>query len=182
MKEREDEWAALMRAANAGDRAAYDACLRDIARVLRPTVRRGLARPGGSAADTEDVVQDILIAVHLKRQTWDPDRPIGPWIYGIARYKMIDALRRRGNRIELPVEDFADVLAAEDGPEPGRDSDVSRSLQTLPQGQRDVVQSIAVDGESIATTAARLKMTEGAVRVALHRGLSALAKRHGRDA
>lgn len=180
MSEREAQWAAMMRRANAGDAAAYDACLHDFARALRPFVRRGLSR-AGREADTEDVVQEILIAVHLKRQTWDSGRAVGPWLYAIARYKMIDAMRRRGSRIELPVDDFADVLAAEDGPEPGRDSDVARSLATLPARQREVVQSIAVDGASIAEAAAKLNMREGAVRVALHRGLAALAKRFGRQ-
>lgn len=177
MNEREAQWAALMRRANAGDAAAYDACLHDFARTLRGFVRRGLSR-AGREADTEDVVQEILIAVHLKRQTWDESRPIGPWLYAIARYKMIDCLRRRGGRVEVPVEDFANVLAAEEGPEPGRDSDVSRSLATLPARQREVVQSIAVDGASISEAASKLKMNEGAVRVALHRGLAALAKRY----
>ena len=180
MSERETQWAALLRRANGGDAAAYDACLRDFARALRGYVRRGLAR-SGREADTEDVVQEILIAVHLKRQTWDESRPVGPWLYTIARYKMIDALRRRGSRVELPVEDFADVLAADEGPQPGRDSDVSRSLKTLPARQREVVQSIAVDGASIGEAAARLNLSEGAVRVALHRGLASLAKRFGQD-
>jgi RNA polymerase sigma-70 factor (ECF subfamily) len=177
VSERETQWAALMRQANAGDAAAYDACLHDFARALRPYVRRGLAR-AGREADTEDVVQEILIAVHLKRQTWDESRPLGPWLYTIARYKMIDNLRRRGSRIEVPVEDLADILPAEDMPEPGRDSDVSRSLAALPARQRDVVRSIAVDGASIGATAQHLNMSEGAVRVALHRGLAALARRH----
>jgi RNA polymerase sigma-70 factor (ECF subfamily) len=176
--EREARWAALLRQANAGDAAAYDAVLRDFAQALRGLVRRTLAR-AGREADTEDVVQEILIAVHLKRQTWDESRPVAPWLFAIARYKMIDALRRRGGRVELPVEDFTDVLAAEDGPEPGRDSDVERSLATLPARQREVVRSIAVDGVSISMTAAQLNMSEGAVRVALHRGLAALARRFG---
>ncbi|MDT3687615.1 MAG: sigma-70 family RNA polymerase sigma factor [Pseudorhodoplanes sp.] len=180
MTEREVRWAAWMRQANAGDGAAYNACLQEFARALRAYVRRGLAR-AGREAETEDVVQEILIAVHLKRQTWDDSRPVGPWLYAIARYKMIDALRRRGGRIEVPVDDFADVLAAEEGPEPGRDSEISRSLAGLPARQRDVVQCIAVDGHSISETASHLKMNEGAVRVALHRGLASLAKRHGRE-
>jgi RNA polymerase sigma-70 factor (ECF subfamily) len=180
VSERETQWAALMRRANGGDAAAYDACLRDFARALRAYVRRGLSR-AGREADTEDVVQEILIAVHLKRQTWDESRPVGPWLYTIARYKMIDNLRRRGGRVEVPVEDYAEVLAAEDGPAPGRDSDVSRSLETLPARQREVVQSIAVDGASISEAATKLKMNEGAVRVALHRGLASLARRFGQE-
>lgn len=178
MSDRELQWAAWMRQANAGDAAAYNACLHDFARALRPYVRRGLSR-AGREADAEDVVQEILIAVHLKRHTWDENRPVGPWIYAIARYKLIDSLRRRGSRIDVPVEDVADMLAADDAPEQASGTDIARSLASLPVRQRDVVQSIAVDGRSIAETAHRLNMKEGAVRVALHRGLATLAKRHG---
>jgi RNA polymerase sigma-70 factor (ECF subfamily) len=175
---RDAEWAVLMRAARAGDGVAYERCLREMTRALRPLVRRGLDRAGGNPAELEDVVQDILIAVHLKRHTWDDSRPIAPWIAGIARYKIIDSLRRRGNRTSLPIEDFADILAAEDEPQTVSERDVARSLEALPDGQRNVVQAIALGGASIAETAQKYKMSEGAVRVALHRGLGALAKRH----
>lgn len=182
MKGRDEEWAVLMRAAKAGDSAAYDRCLREMAQALRPLVRRGMYRTGANPAETEDVVQDILIAVHTKRHTWDETRPIGPWIAGIARYKIIDTLRRRGSRIEVPIEDFAEIIPAEAEPETASDRDVTRSLETLPEGQRNVVRSIAIDSMSIADTAQKLSMSEGAVRVALHRGLGALAKRHRQDA
>ncbi len=181
MKERDIEWAALMRAARAGDGAAYDRCLREIAQALRPLVRRGLQRAGGNPAELEDVVQEILIAVHLKRHTWDETRPIAPWIAGIARYKIIDVLRRRGYRTNLPIDDFAEVLPAESKDETASGRDVERSLEALPEGQRKVVRAIAVEGTSIADTARKFGMTEGAVRVALHRGLGALAKRHRED-
>jgi RNA polymerase sigma-70 factor, ECF subfamily len=174
VKGRETEWAALMRAARAGDASAYDRCLRAMAIALRPVVRRGLAR-SGRGDDTEDVVQEILLAVHLKRQSWDETRPIGPWIAAIARYKVIDALRRRGRRIDLPIEEFSNSLAAEEVPaDPSRA--IARALATLPVRQRGVLQRVAADGASITETAATLGMTEGAVRVALHRGLVTLAK------
>ncbi len=121
------------------DGAAYDRCpARYGADACAPLVRRGLSRAGANPAETEDVVQDILIAVHLKRHTWDPTRPIGPWISGIARYKIIDNMRRRGFRIELPIEDFAEILPAEE-PETASQRDVTRSLEALPEGQRNVV-------------------------------------------
>lgn len=166
--------------AKAGDAAAYDLCLRDIARVLRPIVRRGLVRGGANAADAEDVVQDILIAVHLKRHTWDETRPFAPWLHAVARYKLVDALRRRGRRVHVPIEDFAETLPAQDTGEPRIESDVVRALSQLPDRQATVVRTIAVEGASIAETAARLNISEGAVRVALHRGLSALGQR-GKD-
>lgn len=170
-----------MRAAKAGDHTAYDRCLREMAQALRPVVRRGMYRAGANPAETEDVVQDILIAVHLKRHTWDDTRPIGPWIAGIARYKIIDTLRKRGARTELPIDDFAEIIPAEAEQETVSDRDVTRSLDTLPEGQRNVVRLIAIDGVSITDTAKTLNMSEGAVRVALHRGLGALAKRHSQN-
>lgn len=182
MKDRETQWADLMRAALAGDGAAYERCLREMAQALRPMVRRGLYRVGANPDEMEDVVQDVLLAVHLKRQTWDATRPIGPWISGIARYKIIDAARRRGGRADLPIEDFEDVLPAQVEPETVNDRDVARSLEALPEGQRKVVRAIAIEGASIAVTAQTLNMSEGAVRVALHRGLGALAKRHRDEA
>jgi RNA polymerase sigma-70 factor (ECF subfamily) len=181
LRDREAQWSELMRAARKGDHAAYERCLREMAQALRPLVRRGLFRVGANPAETEDVVQDVLIAVHLKRQTWDDSRPIGPWIAGIARYKIIDAARRRGGRTDLPIDDFADILPAEAEPETASERDVARSLEALPEGQRKVVRAIAIEGASIAVTAQTLNMSEGAVRVALHRGLGALAKRHRDD-
>jgi RNA polymerase sigma-70 factor (ECF subfamily) len=176
VKSRETEWAELMRAARAGDAAAYHRCLRDMGNVLRPFVRRALGRDGFAKDDAEDVVQEVLLAVHLKRHTWDDTRPIAPWVTAIARYKVIDAMRRRGSRVHLPIDDFSDILRAEEAPtDPGHD--VARSLDSLPKRQREVLRSIAVDGVSISETAARLSMSEGAVRVALHRGLTILARR-----
>jgi len=174
-RDKENEWSNLLRAANGGDAAAYQSFLRQMLPVLRRSVRRSLARARMPAVEAEDIVQEILLAVHLKRQTWIDTAPVAPWIFTIARHKTIDALRRRGRRIEVPVEDFVDMLVA-DTPEPNLTAaSVDRHLADLPAGQRKVVQSIAVDGQSIAETAAALAMTQGAVRVALHRGLARLA-------
>jgi RNA polymerase sigma-70 factor (ECF subfamily) len=172
-------WADLMRAANGGDSEAYERLLRQVAARLRPVVRRGLVRAGRSGADIEDVVQEVLLAVHLKRHTWDSARPIEPWVYAIARYKLVDALRRRDGNFDLPIEDFSETLAAEEEGPQLSGSEVERHLTQLPAGQRAVVQAIAVDGASIADAAARLDMSTGAVRVALHRGLATLAKSLG---
>lgn len=167
-----------MRAALVGDGMAYQTLLAALAPVLRATAQRGCLRVGLTAADAEDVVQETLLAVHLKRQTWQTDLPIGPWIRAIARNKLVDALRRRGRRgIELDVDAMSEVLAAPAPEESTVRQDVARHLDALAPGQRRVVQAIAVEGVSIRETAGRLDMSEGAVRVALHRGLAALALR-----
>jgi RNA polymerase sigma-70 factor (ECF subfamily) len=176
---RETEWAAWMRDANAGDNAAYERLLRAVAAAMRPLVRRGLQRAGRATAEAEDVVQEILLAVHLKRHTWDPSQPISPWLYAIARYKLIDTLRRRGAHRDVPIDDVAETLPAPATGPPLPPRDMERVLAGLPAGQRQVVRTVAIDGASIAEAAARLQMTPGAVRTALHRGISAVAKALG---
>ena len=176
-EEQEKQWALLMRAGNAGDGDSYRRLLLLLTPVLRANARRGLASAGMADTDAEDVVQETLLAIHLKRQSWDEEAPFGPWLRAIARHKMIDVLRRRGRRTTVPIDDFSEVLADGDAEPDMLAADLGRHLKCLPPGQRTIVQAIAVDGASIADAAARFSMTAGAVRVALHRGLSALARK-----
>jgi len=178
---RDSEWTGLMRAAKAGDNAAYQTLLRDVAPVLRAVARRGLARAGQPVDQAEDVVQDILLAVHLKKHTWDDNAPFAPWLFAIARNKLIDALRRRGRRVFVNIDDFAEVIPGEPAEDTLPSVEVASHLDSLPARQRDVLQSIAVDSASIKETASKLAMSEGAVRVALHRGLASLAARFRKD-
>jgi RNA polymerase sigma-70 factor, ECF subfamily len=174
VREREDEWTGLMQAAISGDSAAYHRLLKSVTPVLRAAARRGLARAGQPVDQSEDIVQDILLAVHLKRHTWDANAPFAPWLFAIARNKLIDALRRRGRRVFVNIDDFAETLAEAPAAETASPAEVATQLSALPARQRDVLQSIAVESVSIKETAARLAMSEGAVRVALHRGLTSL--------
>ncbi len=174
MREADDEWTGLMRSAISGDNAAYLRLLKAVTPVLRAEERRGLARAGQPIDQSEDIVQDILLAVHLKRQTWDVNAPFAPWLFAIARNKLIDALRRRGRRVFVNIDDFAETIPGEPDAEAVPANEVAAQLQSLPARQREVLQSIAVDSASIKETAAKFAMTEGAVRVALHRGLASL--------
>ncbi len=179
--EQVSDWTGLMRQAVAGDDAAYQRLLMAIAPVLRATAQRGLARARQSSDSSEDIVQEILLAVHLKRHTWDPTAPFGPWLFAIARNKLIDTLRRKGRRVFVDIDEFADVLAGEPEKETASAHEIDQHLAGLPERQRDVVRSIAVDSASIKETAAKFAMSEGAVRVALHRGLASLAAKLKRD-
>jgi len=173
--------AGLMRAALSGDETAYTEFLRRAAALTRRAVTRRLksALPSG----IEDVVQETLLAVHLKRHTWRSDEPILPWLVTIARYKAIDACRRRGVRVEVPIEEFSDVLAGPNETNAMEETQqMERAVGTLSEGQQKVVKSIAFEGRSIRETAAVLDMKETAVRVAFHRGLSTIAQRFGRQA
>lgn len=173
MAEQGDGWGQLLAAANAGDARAYTQFLQAVTPVLRGIVRaRGVSL---GAAGCEDVLQDVLLAIHLKRHTWEPGSPVRPWAYAITRHKVIDAFRARGRRIDLAIEDFADVLAAEAGPDPTEAADMAKMIGMLDGRSATIIRKIGLEGETVAETGAALTMTEGAVRVALHRALKTLA-------
>ena len=166
------EWAALLRAANAGDARAYAAFLTAVAPVLR-----GLVRARGRALPTdqhEDIVQEVLLAVHRKRHTWDQSRPLRPWLFAIARHKVADAFRVGGANVHLDVSDFDEVLAAPAGPDPTATADVGRLLARLDPRSAEIVRAAALRDEETASIGLRLSMSEGAVRVALHRAMGRL--------
>ena len=167
-----------MRAAQQGCAESYVRLLNEIATSLRQVAAGDLKRFGLQASDAEDVVQETLLAIHLKRHTWQDDRPFLPWLRAIARHKAVDFVRRRGRKIEVPVEQVADTLTAPPTA-PDLSAPLERFLDELPQRQRQVVESLAVNGASVRETAHKLNMTHGAVYVAFHRGLAALALKFG---
>jgi len=173
----EADLAAAMLAGRRGDQAAYSHALSEIARLVRARVRRRL---GWAANDLEDVVQEVLISVHLKRATWDEARPVSPWVNAIADHKAIDAIRRREREGRLiaasvTVEAIAELIPA---PAPERDQvglDLDRHVAALPTREQEVVRGLTVHGRTVRELASSLGMKEATVRVALHRGLKRLA-------
>lgn len=174
---REQQWATWMRAGLMGDEASYRSVLHALAPVLRQQARRGFTRCGLSGDDAEDVVQETLLALHLKRHTWRTDTPLMPWVQAIARNKLIDAMRRRGRSISVPIEPFEEVLAAPPAEGEGATGrDVDRMLSFLREPQRTIVRAITLEGRTPRDLSGPLGLSEGAVRAALHRALRRLAE------
>lgn len=171
----DDVWGDLMRLALDGDHAAYRTLLEALGTTLRGLVRSRLAKAGRGNAEVEDIVQEVLLAVHLKRHTWDPDLPFGPWVHVVARHKLIDALRRQGVRPTVSVDDVAEALPAPSDTQTDL-GDAERLISQLSRRQQAIVRGIAIDGRSASEVGREVGMTEGAVRVALHRALKELAR------
>lgn len=167
-----------MHAAMAGDQHAYRRLLESLAPALRMIARRGFERFGAGNAEIEDVVQETLLAIHLKRGTWDRTKSVGPWVTAIARYKLVDCLRRKGRRADVQIDDLADSLADDRNNDGSGQQDVETVLGNLAGRQLDIVRSISIEGSSVRETAERLGMTEVSVRVTLHRSLKLLAERY----
>ncbi len=179
MLHRPPDLSALMRLANAGDGSAYRRALETLALWLRPIVNRSLRRAGRGPEDVEDIVQETLLAVHLKRHTWDAREPLEPWVRAIAHHKLVDMLRRRGFHQHLPIDDYFDRLATE--PDTSAVAPMNDILSILTPAARKIVESMSIEGCSAREVGDRLGMSEGAVRVALHRALRRLATAYRKD-
>jgi RNA polymerase sigma-70 factor (ECF subfamily) len=175
-----DALAVLLKQANAGDTFAYRSFLELLAPLVRSLARRGIGRIGTPLADLEDAVQETLLAVHLKRHTWREDQPIGPWIGAITRYKLIDLARKYGRRREIELDETFELATPEPEEPSLPEREMDRLLESVSETQRVIVRSISIKGVSIREVAGTMNMTEGAVRVALHRALKALAEAYRR--
>jgi RNA polymerase sigma-70 factor (ECF subfamily) len=159
-----------------GDAAAYHRFLTDLSAHLRAFLRRRLAR---LPDEVEDLVQETLLAVHNQRHTFDRAQPLTAWVHAIARYKLVDFLRRR-SRTDLttdPLDDELEFLSTADADAAEARRDLAMLLTALPERQRLPIVYVKVQGLSVAEAARLTGMSESAVKVAVHRGLKALAAR-----
>jgi RNA polymerase sigma-70 factor, ECF subfamily len=157
-----------------GDAAAYHRFLTELSAHLRAFLRRRLVR---LPDEVEDLVQETLLAVHNQRHTFDAAQPLTAWVHAIARYKLVDCLRRRGRSDFLtdPLDDELEVLSTADAESAEARRDLAKLLETLPERQRMPIVCVKVQGLSVAEAARLTGMSESAVKVAVHRGLKALA-------
>jgi RNA polymerase sigma-70 factor (ECF subfamily) len=176
--EREQRWAEAMRAERRGEAVAYERMLKEVATALRRSLAPRLVRVGLGAHEAEDLVQEILIGLHGKRDTWDSARPFLPWLHAITRYKLIDFTRHRRRetrrRVNLPLEGWLEIV---DPPydEANRSTwEVDRHLAVLPVNQREIVRAIAVEGASVRNVALDFATSEGVVRMTIHRAIRRL--------
>lgn len=175
---RDDSWESLLARANDGDGAAFARFLMVVSPTMRAVIRRrGFDLP---ADQQEDILQEVLLAIHLKRQTWRRGEPVRPWLYAIARYKVVDAFRRRGAVVNLPIEDFADLLPEEQAASPLALRDTDVMLAQIDSRSAGLVRAVALEGKTAEEAGAALGLTAGAARVALHRAMKRLSEAAGR--
>lgn len=168
-----------MLAGLAGEAAPYRRLLEELSQILRAYYARR-APPG---IDAEDLVQETLIAVHSRRSTYDAGQPFTAWAYAIARYKLIDALRRSRLHLRAPAEE-ADALFTPAGASGSAEAamatrDLERVMADLAPRTRDLIRATRIDGLSTREAAERHGMTETAAKVAIHRGLKSLGGKYG---
>ncbi|MEQ1780056.1 MAG: sigma-70 family RNA polymerase sigma factor [Hyphomonadaceae bacterium] len=174
MSDLEPRLKALMLRGLAGDAAAHAELLGMMAKYLRGFLARKMGR---NAADLEDLVQESLLAIHLKRDTYDTSQPFTAWAFTIARYKLIDWYRRNRIRRTESLDEAAELFGADDTEEVATRRDLGKLVSTLPEKQRTLLEDVKITGLSNAEAAKKAGMTEGAVKVSVHRSLQALMRR-----
>ena len=175
MSASEDRLRDLLVRGLAGDAPAYRACLKELSAHLRAFLRRRLAR---MPDEVEDLVQETLLAIHNQRHTYDTAQPLTAWVHAIARYKLVDLLRRRAVRGALNdlLDGEMDLLSASETEAADARRDIARLLERLPDPQRLPIVHMKLEGLSVVETARLTGMSESAVKVGVHRGLKALAR------
>jgi RNA polymerase sigma-70 factor, ECF subfamily len=160
----------LMLRGLAGDPAAQRQLLSELAALLQRFHKRRL----GSAADVDDLVQETLIAIHSRRDTYDPSQPVTAWVYSITRYKLVDHFRRRRLRIAVPLDECSELFGESFVEQAADARDVDQLLLGLPERQREAIRLTHIEGWSVAEAAAKTGQTIAAIKVNVHRGLKRL--------
>ncbi|OKO91254.1 RNA polymerase sigma factor [Bradyrhizobium sp. NAS80.1] len=172
----EKELKALMLASQEGDAASHRTLLERLSKHLRAYYKRRLASIGRGASEAEDLVQEAVLAIHIQRHTYDPSEPLTPWVHAIARYKLIDFLRRtRASLADVPIDEADELVAHDDHVSAENSFDVKQLLTRLPKKMQCAIEAVKINGLSIAEAAQRCAISEAAVKVNIHRGLKALA-------
>ena len=176
VNDRESRWRALMASAQDGDRAAYAELLSE----LFPVLHRFVSRKWPNAHDSEDVVQEILVSVHTVRQTYDPRRPFTPWLMTIAARRVADAARRRYARgaNETTVDIMPETFHGDGAKSEQEISDdmeaLRKALAILPDGQREAVELVKIQGLSLEEAAQATGKSIGSLKVGVHRAIKAM--------
>ncbi|MFT5588692.1 MAG: RNA polymerase sigma-70 factor (ECF subfamily) [Bradyrhizobium sp.] len=165
---------ALLQQGMGGDALAYRDFLQATSMHLRAFLRHRLSR---WPDEVEDLVQESLLAIHNQRMTYDVSVPLTSWMFAIAKYKLIDWLRRHARR-ELrndPIGDEHELFSSADEEAREAQRDLTVLLARLPEQQQLAIRHTKLDGWSVRETAAALGISEASVKVAVHRGLKTLA-------
>ncbi len=175
----EERWRALMKAAQDGDRAAYETLLREVI----PFIRVLAARQTRANASVEDAVQEVLLTVHRVRHTYDPARPFKPWLATIAQRRCVDLYRRKNRTAahetsdDTAYETFADPAANRSLEIHAETEGLGEAIATLPPQQREAIQLLKLKEMSLAEASATSGRPVGALKVNVHRAIKSLRAR-----
>lgn len=161
-----DSWSRLMAKVQNGDLEAYRELLDEIGPLLFNFVRRRVFNP----EMVEDVYQEVMLTFHKARHTYEPHRPLGPWLFAVARHSLLTALgkNRKFAEKEVPTEKLPDIASEETDRE--LEEELFMALEALPEINRRAVDLLKIRGYTLEDAAKELGITVAALKVRAHRG------------
>lgn len=130
--------------------------------------------------DAEDVIQEVAVAFAMSFERYDPERPSVPWVLSIARHKVIDYIRAKGQAPTVFDEKTLEFLARAYASVQDESQEIQEALQgcmqRLNERPRHVVNLRYMRDMSLTEIAQRLGMSNNAVYVMLHRVKDAQAE------
>ncbi|ACB24553.1 RNA polymerase, sigma-24 subunit, ECF subfamily [Methylobacterium radiotolerans JCM 2831] len=171
----------LMVLAQSGDEAAYADLLNQVAAIARAVIRNRVRT--FQATDVEDVVQDVLMAIHMVRATYDPARPFMPWLMTILQSRLVDRLRK----LQRIASNETAVDALPELPHFGQDGwsaeaygdaeHLRREIGGLPATQRRAIEMLKLRELSLKEASAESGLSTANLKVLVHRAIKTLRSR-----
>ncbi len=174
-KDRDSELRELLRLSIDGDTQAYNTFLKRVAEMLTSYLTKKMSARS-SKLGVEDLVQDVLLAVHQKKHTYRSDLPILPWLFSIAKYRLIDSYRQASKHELVTFDD--DLNSFNDFAISASEArlDVSTLFESLPPKQREVLRLAKIEELPLEEISRRVDMSVPAVKVSIHRSIQLLRK------
>jgi len=173
-EQREERLRSLFVSGRADGGEVYQEFLSNFAEIARGIAATRIS----DLQEREDVVQEILLSVHEARFSYQEDKPLLPWLYAITRFRIIDWLRKSKKRSVL--SEFTDELGAVSESTAEDAMVLEKVLEQLPQKQREILSFVKIEDHSIRETAKKFSMSEGAVKVTVHRAMNTLKRAFGK--
>lgn len=154
---------------------AYSALLEAIMNLIQPFVRKRVH----GAENQKEVVQDILLSIHRARHSFDTTAAFKPWLYSIAYYRVADFLKvsyRRRAEVNASNEFLSQISSIDTVDEDEDRQAFKQALDQLPMQHQKLLRLLKVEGHSVRAVSAETGMTEGAIKVAVHRAIKFLKK------
>lgn len=172
----ETELSLLMRKAQDGDGTSYVILLQKVQVMVKQFVDNSFTRLGlKSFGGQDDVVQEVLLAIHHKRSAFDETQFFLPWMYAIARYKVIDYFRRNKKNVyssvSLSTEDELMAFDISVVTEFGTHYDVEQLFNLLPEKQREILVMIKLQGFSVEEVEKKTGYSCSDIKVSIHLSL-----------